>query len=226
MAFVNTKLIKSADNIITTLLSDTKEVEIFGYKLKIEKVNETDSGVYFSTIGGAKSINVAGIFHENLKNKFHKANKQLSFEEVNHIPVKKRVLLIVNKYQLLTFDWDLFEGLSYSYKELVNQYNNIDEIWFQVDDKGNNIPKLLYTKSLFAQVESLKFSDMSPQDCEVFAKWFTAIEKMDDEKKSNLIKMLKILLKEKIPHQIFPDSGTRIEMVRYGRWMAENNKRV
>src|SRR3989344_865188 len=223
---LNTKISKAVDLIVQSVLSEQSEVVVFGTKLKIEKVHETNNGIYFSTMGRARSINVAGIFHENLKNKFEKADTQLSLKKVNKIQVKERVLLIVNKYRLLTFDWDLFKGLSYSYKELVEKYKNIDEIWFQTEDgEGKYHHKLLYKKSLFAQFENMDFSNMTSQDYGVFAKWFSPLEELDDKKKQSLIEALKILLQHHSPHEIFPDPQTRIEMVRYGRWLAENNKR-
>lgn len=223
---LDTKISKAVDAIIQAVLSGQAEVVVFGAKLKIEKVSDANDGVYFSTIGRARSINVAGIFHDNLKNKFEKANTQLSMKKVDKLQVKERVLLIANKYRLLTFDWDLFEGLSYSYKELVRKYRNIDEIWFQTEgSEGKYHHKLLYRKSLFSQFESMDFSNMTDQDYQVFAKWFSALEKLEDEKKKNLIEALKILLQDQAPHEIFPDAQTRIEMVRYGRWLAENGKR-
>ncbi len=223
---LNTKISKAVDDIIKAILSKRPEVDVFGYKLRVEKVNEVDDGIYFSTIGRARSISVAGIFHENLRKKFDKANTQLGIEEIDGAKVKSRVLLIVNKYRLLTFDWDLFEGLSYSYKELVEKYSNISEIWFQAEDgEGKYQHKLLYRKAIFTQFENMDFSNMNSQDYEVFAKWFSALEKLDDNKKQILIEALKILLKRHSPHKIFPDPQTRIEMVRYGRWLAENNKR-
>jgi|GEM_PF-1840531 len=223
---LGTKVLKSAEKIITAVLSDSPEIEIFGAKLKVEKVNSTDNGVYFSTIGKARSISVADTFHQNLKNKFEKANAQLDINKIKGVSVTSRILLIVNKYRLLTFDWDLFNGLSYSYTELVKKYKNIDEIWFQVEkDNGTFDHKLLYKKSLFVQFENLDFTNMQKEDHEVFAKWFSALEKLDDEKKKNLIEALKILLSNHTPQSIFPDSQTRIEMVRYGRWLAENERR-
>lgn len=223
---INTKLINAVNDITSAILAKKSEVEVFGITLKIEKVSDKDDGIYFSTIGRAKSISVSGTFHENLKNKFEKANTQLKLPKVKTIPVNNRVLLIVNKYRLLTFDWELFDGLSYSYTELVKKYKNIDEIWFQVEKQDGSFEhKLLYKKSLFAQFENLDFSNMTKEDYEIFAKWFSALEKLDDDKKKNLIEALKILLKGHTPHSIFPDSLTRIEMVRYGRWLAENGNK-
>lgn len=225
-SILDSKIKPAAEKIIQAIIDKKPDVTIFGTKLKIEKVGTKDDGVYFSSIGKVKWINVAGIFHDNLKAKFKKANKQLDFNNIEKAPVKKKALLITNKYRLLTFDWDLFEGLSYSYEELVNEYKNIDEIWFQVEDgKGKFHHKLMYKRSLFLQFRDMNFTDMEDEDYKVFAKWFSALEKLDEEKKGSLIDALKILLANKSPHEIFPDSGTRIEMVRYGRWLVENGKR-
>lgn len=225
-SILDNKIKPAAEKITQAVIDGKTDVTVFGTKLKIEKVGTKDDGVYFSSIGKVKWINVAGIFHDNLKAKFKKANKQLDFNDIKKNPVKKKVLLITNKYRLLTFDWDLFEGLSYSYEELVNKYENIDEIWFQVEDgNGKFHHKLMYKRSLFLQFQDMNFTDMEDEDYKVFAKWFSALEKLDEEKKSSLIDALKILLATKSPHEIFPDSGTRIEMVRYGRWLAENGKR-
>lgn len=222
---LQTKINVAVEEIIKAIIGNKKTVNVFGSDLKIDKVNDTDNGIYFSTMGGGRFINVASIFHENLKNKFEKANKQLSLRDINGTKVKKRVLLIVNKYGLLTFDWDLFDGLSYSYEELVKNYKNIDEIWFQVASKEGNHNKLLYKKSVFGQFENMDFPNLSKQDYEVFGKWFSSLEKLNDKKKEELIKALKILLQGKLPYELFPDTTTRIEMVRYGRWLAENGKR-
>ncbi|MFZ2664029.1 MAG: hypothetical protein WAX66_01570 [Patescibacteria group bacterium] len=224
-AYLETKVEDAASTIIEAIIQGKSTVIVFGSKLELEKVNEADNGVYFATMGEVKSISVANIFHENLKNKFARANKQLSFPKINNENVRRRILLIVNQYKLLTFDWDIFDGISYSFTELTKEYKNIDEIWFQVgDDKTGYDHKLLYDKSLFEQFESMNFFNMKKQDYELFAKWFSSLEKMDEEKKENLIKALEILLKDRSPDEIFPDPGTRIEMVRYGRWLAENNK--
>lgn len=225
-SILNTKIKQAVDKLVESILSESNTVTIFGSKLSIEQVSKKDNGVYFSSIGKARSINVAQIFHDNLKNKFKKANSQLDIDKVDDVAVDKKILLITNRYRLLTFDWDLFEGLSYSYGELVKEYENIDEIWFQVEDgEGVFHHKLLYKRSLFLQFQNMNFANMTDEDYQVFAKWFSALEKLDEDKKNSLIDALKILLSGKAPHEIFPDSGTRIEMVRYGRWLAENNKR-
>ncbi|MBI3379673.1 hypothetical protein HY029_02890 [Candidatus Gottesmanbacteria bacterium] len=225
-SILNTRINNAVDILIQAIISGKTEIEVFNTKLKIEKINEDNNGVYFSTIGQGSFINVAGIFHENLKDKFNKANEQLAIKKINQILVNTRILLIVNRYRLLAFDWDLFEGLSYSYKDLVENYKNIDEIWFQTEDgKGKYHHKILYRKSLFIQFEDMNFSNMSSRDYDIFAKWFSALEKLDEKKKQSLIEALKILLSQHKPYEIFHDSQTRIEMVRYGRWLAENGKR-
>jgi len=223
---LDTRIKSTVDEIVEAILKNKTSVEVFGSKLKLEKVSKDDNGIYFSSIGKVNFINVARIFHDNLKAKFKKANIQLDINEIEGTSVNKKILLIANKYRLLTFDWDLFEGLSYSYEELVNEYKNIDEIWFQVGgDGGVYHHKLMYKRALFLQFQDMNFTNMSDEDYRVFAKWFSALEKLDESKRNSLIDALKILLADKAPQDIFPDPGTRIEMVRYGRWLAENNKR-
>ncbi|MCC7570311.1 hypothetical protein KO465_03115 [Candidatus Micrarchaeota archaeon] len=223
---LNTKIQNTVNSILHAVLSNSKSVSVFGSKLKIQKVSNKEDGIYFSTMGKVRSINIAQIFHDNLKDKFEKANTQLNIDQINDVPVDKRILLITNEYQLLAYDWDLFEGLSYSYEELINNYQNIDEIWFQVEDnKGQFHHKIMYKRSLFLQFQDMNFTKMGEDDYRIFAKWFAALEKLDEDKKNSLIDALKIILEEKEPHDIFPDPGTRVEMVRYGRWLAENEKR-
>mgnify|MGYP001568148301 CR=1 FL=1 len=101
-------------------------------------------------------------------------------------------------------------------------YKNIDEIRYQFETKDKGfIHKLLYRKSFFEQFEKSKFTNYQPDDLELFANWFSALSDAGEKEKGKLLIALRFFLKTKKPYEIFPDDQTRIEIVRFGLWLAE-----
>lgn len=202
--------------ILEAVTKNKRSVTVNGYGFEIHKVNKKGSYIAFSSIGIGGSVNIAGIVYKNIREKLKTANAQLGFK---YNDPDKKIVLLVNQYRLLSWDWELFEGISFAYNDLLS-YENIDEVWIQSGEKHT----LLFDRNLFEQFEASKFLNTTKNQFELFAKWFSPLDKMGEEKKGKLIEALKVFLKDKKPFEIFPDIYTRIEMVRFGRWLAENNR--
>lgn len=213
---------KAAVDIIKAVLWNKKKIVVGSVNFKVIKVSKKGSSIVFGSHGTGGSFDAASTIHKNIKAKVKTANKQLGYK-TGKIDPKKKILLLVNKYPLLTFDWDIYRALSYLYEDLL-AYKNIDEIWFQQKTKDGYIHELLYRKAFFQQFETGLLKKYNADDLRLLASWFSSLEKLGDEKKEKLLSVLKALCKDKKPNKLFNNPQSREEMVRLGIWLAENNR--
>lgn len=215
--------INASNEILKAIIDNKKEKEMFNVNFEINKVSDQENIVVFGSTGGGGFIDPANIVYQNIKDKIDTANKQLGNPPDKIKPVK-RILLLVNKYYFPLWNWDLFKAISLSYKDLLI-YKNIDEIWYQIQTKDNNFfHQLLYRKSFFEQFEKSIFTDIQKYDYELFVNWFSELSTIKGNNKSLLLNALRLFLKNNQPYKIFKDPQTRIEMVRFGLWLAEQEK--
>ena len=208
-----------SDKILEAVIGNKKTVKIRKFELEIKKVSNKGHYVSFVNYDGGIT-NPSNVIHFNIKNKIETANKQLGNPPNNVIP-SNRILLLVNKYDASVYNWELFKAISYSYKNLLN-YENIDEIWYQVEIKdGEYVHKLLYRRSFFQQFENSKFKPFQSEEPTLFANWFHSLFELGEEEKPKLLVALKYFLKNEKPYEIFPDVQTRLEIVRFGLWLAD-----
>ncbi|MHB8442759.1 MAG: hypothetical protein ACYDAS_00100 [Patescibacteria group bacterium] len=208
-----------SDKILNAVIENKKTVEIRKFELEIKKISNHGNHVSFANYEGG-FIDPANTIYLNIKNKIDKANIQLG-NSLNNVIPSKRILLLVNKYDLTLYDWDLFKAIALSYKDLLS-YENIDEIWYQVETEGREYNhKLLYKKAFFKQFENSKFKTVKSEELELFANWFHSLFELGEEERPKLLVALKYFLKNKKPDDIFPDIQTRIEIVRFGLWLAD-----
>lgn len=209
--------------VLEAVIKDEKNINVFGFNFKIEKVSDQENIVAFGNTGSATSIDPSNIVYQNIKDKLITANKQLGNPPEGIVP-SKGIILLVNKYYFPLWNWDLFKAISFTYQDLLN-CQNIDEVWYQIEGSNSNFThKLLFKKTFFKQYESSKFNNIEPDDRELFANWFFTLADMGNVEKNKLFITLKELLKKEKPHKIFPDPQTRQEMVRIGLWLAENKQ--
>lgn len=209
-----------ATEVVEAVCNGESKVDVFGQAFKITKISNEGNHITFGNIGKGGSFNAADTIYENLNQKILKANQQLEkFSKLNK--VKKRILLISNQYNLLTWDWDLFKGMGYLYNEL-RESKSIDEIWFLYPKASDEDKiKLIYKKSLFDKYETEKIGSLTLQDSELYANWFSVLVERDSTNEKRLINSLKAILGDKEPYKVFPTPDTRIEMVRFGNHLIE-----
>ncbi len=217
----STRLQKAADILIDSVLQNLDNVEIEGVNFDIKKVSDQTNQVYFGGMGKVGAIDSARTIHQNIQKQLKTANNQLPFEFKSHKP-KSKIVLIVNKYQLIFWDWDIYTAFSYLYSDLLT-YANIDEIWFQSETKKGFIYKLLFKKKFFEDFEKGRVDVADPHSADLFSNWFSPLEKMGDEKKEKLFKLLKEFLKFKKPSELFRE-GAREEMVMFGTWLTDQGR--
>jgi hypothetical protein len=214
---------KAASTIITAIINNKQKVTVLKQKFTITKISDDGPAISFSNNSGG-SYNPAQTIHENICIPLENTNKQLAYNlKTKNKKDGKKILLLVNKYYLLRQDWDLFNALSFSIKQL-RKYKNIDEVWFQEKTKDNNYDhKLLYTKKFIQEYYqgNLKLNEINTY---LFSNWFKPLSKIDNHHKDLLFTNLKKLLKTKKPHQVFCNSLQRSEMVRLGSWLAEEKR--
>lgn len=214
---------EAASKILESVINLNKDVSVFNNSFKINKVSDEGNYISFAAMGQGGSYDAANIMHQNVYSKVNTANQQLRYPKIQ---VTKKILLFINKITLLTWQWDIFKALSYMYSDLL-QYNNIDEIWFQQPNPdGTFSHMLLYRRAFFQEYESGNIEHYDKQDLELFAQWFSALSEIGNHQKAKLFKALTDLLKNHKPDEIFSDPNNRIEIVRFGRWLAENNQRA
>lgn len=206
----------NALKIIQRILNGDKTFVVDKVTFEAIKISDKDNGIFFGTSRGG-SYDPAGTIHQNTFKQINSANIQLSNSPSGY----KRVVLLVNKYQKVHWDWDIFKALSYMFSEL-RSYTNIDEIWFQNQlQSGKTLHKLIYRKDIFDQLESKKITKYEEIDQELFANWFSSLETLGEDKKEELLEGLKILLKDKTPDQVFKDPVARGEIARFGMWIVD-----
>lgn len=211
----------ASTQVIQAVVDNKKTVNVFGFEFEIKKVSKQESIIVFGTLGAGGFIDPSNTVYENIKDKIATANKQLG-NPPNRIKPLNRILLLVNKYYFPLWNWDLFKAISRVYEELLS-YGNIDQIWYQFETKDKGfVHHLLYRKSFFEQLEGSKLTNYNSDDLELFANWFSALGELGDKKKNKLLIALKVFLKKNKPYEVFPNSQTREEMVRFGLWLAEN----
>lgn len=217
------KIKDASDKILQAIIDNKTDISLHNVTFKLEKVNNKDNGVYFSAMGLGGSFDPARTIDENIKDKLATANKQLDFK-LDKQKFKKKIVLLINHYHLLHWDWDLYKAVSYSYKQLLT-YKNIDEIWFQSPNKdGTFSHKLLYTKQFLSGYHNQKLK-VDKENSFLLSNWFSALEKLGDEYKKKLFIALKSFLNTKKPCDWFEESvGAREEMVRLGIWLIENKR--
>lgn len=214
---------EAARIILKSVIGGKKELMIFKQTFRIEKISTKGNGIYFSSHGGGRSYNPAETIHQNIRNKLRNANQQLSLKSEELI-VEKKILLLVNKYPLVSFDWDLFEAVSKSYENL-REYTEIDDLWYQNEIKGGGyIHKLLYSREFFGLLEKKDFKKVDQDQIELFENWFSQLANKGDEKKLKLLSALRVFLKNKQGDEVFENSLSRGQMVKLGEWLLEKGK--
>lgn len=214
---------KAAEDVIKAVIRGSKMVKVFKYDFKITRVSKKGNYISFGTSGPGGSFDAAQTIFENIHGKLRTANTQLGFQ-YNNKTQSKKIVLLVNKYQLLFWDWDLYKGVSYLYDDLIS-YSNIDEIWFQNELKtGGFSHRLVFRRTFFGQFESGDLTSYGDSDLNLFADWFSALEGKGDEKKLKLLNALKVFLGTKKPYELFQKSTPREEMVRFGKWLVDQGR--
>ncbi len=201
---------------------DKQIINVLNINFEVDKVSDQESIVVYGSIGGAGFIDPANVVFQNIKDKVKTANKQLSFTPKD-TKVKKRILLLVNKYSFPLYEWDLFKAISLIYADLL-LCENIDEVWYQFETQSQGyVHKLLYSKYFFDKFEKEALNSIHDDEYTMFGSWFSALAEMGDEKKQKLFKALKFLFSINKPHEIFSREH-REQMVRLGLWLLESNK--
>lgn len=210
----------AATQVLKAVIANEKTVNVFGVEFEINKVSDQESVVVFGSHGGGGSIDPSNVVYQNVKDKLRTANNQLA-NYPGSVKPSKRIVLLVNKYYFPLWNWDLFKAIVRTYSDLLN-YVHIDEIWYQFETKDQEFThKILYRKSFFEQFESSKFLNVDKDDYQLFANWFSALSDQGDEEKQKLLVALKYFLRDKKPFEIFPETQTREDIVRFGLWLAE-----
>lgn len=218
----NSHFISASDEIISAVLTGQQSIKVFNYEFEIKKVSNEGSAVVFGSTGQGGWFDAAQTIHENIHEKLKTANIQLGYNPPGET-VKRRILLLVNKYLLMWRIDEVFKALSYAYTELIS-YKNIDEIWLQIESRdGKFVNELLLTKEFLEHYYSNKLVDNST-NATLFQKWFSSLEKISEEHKIKLFLALKTFLKTKKPYQVFDDESVRVEMTRLGEWLIEQEK--
>ncbi|MCJ7804317.1 hypothetical protein MUP35_01090, partial [Patescibacteria group bacterium] len=214
------KLDLAAEEIIRGIKDNKKEVISQGIKFEIEKVNDKYNEVYLSTHWGG-SINPAGTIFQNIAKKLDTADKQLGYQFKKY-KIRRKIILLVNKYIFAERISEVIEGLSYCYNDLIN-YENIDEIYFQQETKEENfIHTKIYDRKFLKEFEDSKIFD-NKENREQFQLWYWALEKMGN-KQNQLFRALRKFLKKHKPEDAFPDKFKRETMVRLGIWLIDNGR--
>ncbi len=210
----------ASDQVLQAVINYKRNVRVFKVEFEINKVSDQESIVVFGTHGAGSFIDPSNTVFQNIKDKIATANTQLGNPPKGIHPTRG-ILLLVNKYYFPLWNWDLFKATSRVYKELLG-YKFIDEIWYQLETKDQGfVHKLLYKKSFFDQFERSKLTNLKKDDYELFANWFSALSEIGEKEKNGLLITLKQVLNDKKPDQIFSNSQTREEMVRFSLWLAE-----
>jgi hypothetical protein len=208
--------------IIDGIKTGKNVVNSCGISFKIEKVNDKCNEVYLVAFSGASTINPSGTIFQNIGPKLQIANTQLGYSYQNY-QIRRRIVLIVNKYMFADRISEIIEGLSYCYDDLLS-YENIDEIWFQQGTKGS---KPIHTKicdhNFLKEFENGQINPELKENQEQFQLWYWALEKMES-KKPQLWDAMKNLLDKYKPEDIFDDPYKRQEMTRLGLWLLEQKK--
>lgn len=218
----NRDVSRIVDEILEAILKNQLEVEIKEVgKFKVDRYFEKGNAVSFSPTPEARWINAPETINRNIKNKIKTANNQLGSFKNNR--VNKNILLLIKKYLYGAKISDFIEALTYSYNNLL-KYKNIDEMWLQLETRdGKFLHTLIYTRNFITSFDE-KSIKVDSQTIDVFEKWFYPLTKLEDKYKKKLFIALKRLLKNKKPHQLFPNRFTREVMVRLGIWLAKEEK--
>lgn len=213
-----------AEGILSELTAGkTGKINVARHDFEINKVSEQANIVVFGTFGPASFIDPASTIYVNVNDKIPKINEQLAFTNEKIKPTK-RILLLVNEYHALLYDWDLFKALSRMY-DLLLQSQNIDEIWIQYRIKAGGFKhKLIYRKSFFESFEQKNILNYDDLDLEIFADWFSSLADLGDEKKEKLYEALTVFIDKKKPDEQFTNTNNRYEIIRLGLWLLETNK--
>lgn len=210
----------ASTQVLKAVIANEKTVNVFGVEFEINKVSDQERVVVFGSHGGGGSIDPSNVVYQNIKDKLRTANNQLASYPGSAKPAKC-IVLLVNKYYFPLWDWDLFKAIVRTYSDLLS-YEHIDEIWYQFETKNQGFThKILYRKSFFEQFESSKFLNIYKDDYQLFANWFSELSDQGEEKKQKLLVALKYFLKDKKPFEIFSETQTREDIVRFGLWLSE-----
>lgn len=213
---------KVVSNIVDGIKAGKNTVESLGISFKIEKINDKYNEIYLSSSSGASSINPAGVVFQNVSRKLETANKQLGYSYESY-KVKRKVILLVNKYIFADRISEVIEGLSYCYNDLL-KYANIDEIWFQQETRdGKFFHTKIYDRAYLKKFEKSQIDPDSEENQTQFQLWYWALDKMGN-KQDELFDALKKFLEKYKPEDIFTDKFKRETMVRLGIWLIDNNR--
>ncbi|EKD99687.1 MAG: hypothetical protein ACD_22C00206G0004 [uncultured bacterium] len=205
---------KEADSILNSILENKLGAKISSLSITISKINNSGSYVGFGNIGKGGSIDPSNIVYKNIKPCFKKANTQLGYKW--HEKNGKKILLLVNKYYFPLWDWDLFNSIANTYKDL-REYENIEEIWYLLPKENNEYEcKLLYGKELFKELENKSFTEITSNNALLLSRWFAPLLKVSASYEEKLLYALKYILKYKHPFDVFTDNYPLEEIARFG----------
>lgn len=217
---------KKANEIIEQILrginNGQSEITIgkFG-KFQIDKFNNEGSYISFGSSSGGGFINPPGIIYDNIVVKTDDVNKKLSINAGAN--VSKRIWLLVGKYFFAKESQNVIDAFSQIYGKLLES-TSIDEIWLQLETRdGKWLHTLIYSRNFFCDFKNEQ-ARLDSQTFELFEKWFTALEKLGDIHKDKLFKMMRVLLGDKKPFEVFENKFARQEMVRLGEWLIDKER--
>jgi hypothetical protein len=212
---------KAADDLIKAIKEEKSEVNIRDIKFEIKKISDKEKGIYFGAMGGGGFINPAGTIYQNIFNKIIIANQQL-FASKNK-KIKKRILLLTNRYHFANRIDEVIRGLSYGYNDLI-ACKHIDEIWIQLLLENNRHEHILiYDKTFFEKYEN-NSPEFTQKYTDLYQLWYYALAERGDEHKEKLFLWMKVFLQEKAPYEIFSDKFKRQEMVRLSEWLTQQER--
>lgn len=166
-------------------------------------------------------MNSASTISENIGHKISKANDQLGASVI--LPVHKKILLLKNQWWGGNNPKDFREALA-GYYDVLLSCQNIDEIWLQFNNRdGEILHELIYTRDFITSYNKGRIS-ITPQNTELFRKWFYYLSQQGDTMKSLLFTNMKSIISSKKPDSIFSDNQSREMMVKLGEWLAEKDR--
>lgn len=217
---------KKFDRVVTDIIDAIKTgklvVDSYGINFKIEKINEKYNEVYFSSHSEFCPISPAGTIFQNIVGKLKTANSQLGYTYKDY-SIKKRIVLLVNKYAFADSIDEVVEGLSYCYTDLLD-HKNIDEIYFQQEIRNKTfVHTLVYDRDFITKFDKKEIEPNNKIHQQQFELWYWALYKMGN-KQDQLFDALKKFLKNYKPARIFSDKFKRETMVQLGIWLTNNGR--
>jgi hypothetical protein len=187
----------------------------------IEKFDDVGSDIRFeATAGRGGVINPLEVIHKNISNKIDDVNKKLSIE---YGEISKRIWLLVSKDSLASNPDYIIDAFSQIFKKLLKS-TFIDEIWLQLRIRDNSWRhSLIYLRSFSKDIEN-GHVHLNAQTIELFEKWFMPLDALGDIYKDNLFRMMRQVIGERKPFEVFENKFFRQDMLRLGNWLIDKER--